>query len=626
MLRAIRSLLVAVPMLFLLATECTPAPDPGAPNGAGTSQGWSEAQRVAWYTAPQGSRLIPKAWLHALEQPDSNAAFLDPDYIASFRYLPNPVGSWTSPDASCPYDTSLPLGFTVDCQSDTPLANTKLRWKQTQSDREPWVGMNCSACHTAEMTYQGTRIRVEGGPTLADFQSFTEAMDTALRQTASDPAKFNRFANKVLGTNASAADTGLLVTALSSLNAWNAKLASLNDPGGLRYGYGRLDAIGHIFNKVALIATPGNISHQTANPSDAPVSYPFLWNVPQLDKVEWNGSAPNVNLNDFRAGALVRNTGEVVGVFADIAIRPNTGLIPQGYVSSINLPNLQGMETQLTSLLPPVWPAAFPPINQALAETGRALFGRECAGCHTVPSSSGNLTEKFTVTMQPAFSTGVQTKMPPSDTDMWMACNAVMDAASSGLFKGNKTEFFGADVIAASAPSFTLTQNAALGALLAKKGDLVVGGLEGLFGFAQGLPLPRRAFFQAAVSPKQARANACRAFKDDPANPKIAYKGRPLQGIWATAPYLHNGSVPNLWEILLPPAKRSASFNVGTRAFDPKLVGYVTTPSADNSFVFQTHDASGAPIDGNSNAGHDYGNAAMSDDDRWALIEYMKTL
>jgi hypothetical protein len=128
------------------------------------------------------------------------------------------------------------------------------------------------------------------------------------------------------------------------------------------------------------------------------------------------------------------------------------------------------------------------------------------------------------------------------------------------------------------------------------------------------------------VSPKQARAAACKAFQDDPNDPKIAYKGRPLQGIWATAPYLHNGSVPNLWEVLLPPAKRSPAFNMGTREFDPKLVGYVTAPSVDNSFVFQTHDASGAPLDGNSNAGHDYGNATLSDDDRWALIEFMKTL
>jgi hypothetical protein len=72
--------------------------------------------------------------------------------------------------------------------------------------------------------------------------------------------------------------------------------------------------------------------------------------------------------------------------------------------------------------------------------------------------------------------------------------------------------------------------------------------------------------------------------------------------------------------LLLPPADRSTTFNVGTREFDPKTVGYETAPSADNSFVFQTN------LDGNSNAGHDFNAAAWTDAQRWALIEYMKTL
>jgi mono/diheme cytochrome c family protein len=618
MTRAIRALFVAIPLMFMLAAECTPAPDPANPPGLW--QGWTQAQRVAWYTASQGSRLIPRVWLHALEQPDAAAPFLDPAYIANFRYLPNPTAGFTSPDA-CPYDPALPLGFPVDCQSDTGFANTKLRWKADQSDSEPWVGMNCAACHTAEMTFKGSRIRADGGPTLADFQSFTEAMETALRNTASDPAKFNRFANKVLGANASAVDTGLLITALGSLNDWNKKLAQLNDTGGLRYGFGRLDAIGHIYNKVALLATPASIAHQTANPSDAPVSYPFLWNVPQLNKVEWNGIAPNVDLRDLRAGALVRNTGEVIGVFADVTIKSKPSLL-EGYVSSINLPNLTAMETQLTTLLAPKWPDAFPAIKPDLARAGGALFAAKCAGCHTVPSSPGNLTEKYKVTLQPVFAGS-----DPANTDMWMACNALLDSAASGRFKGNSTEFFGTATIPDPADSFTLTQNAALGSIIGKKGDLVASAVAGIFDYAKGLPLPGQALFAVGLTPKQVRAAKCKAFKDDPANPKMVYKGRPLQGVWATAPYLHNGSVANLWELLLPPERRKKEFYTGTREFNPDLVGYETDPSAPgNSFLFRTRDASGAPIEGNANSGHVYGNAAMQESDRQALIEYMKTL
>ena len=80
-----------------------------------------------------------------------------------------------------------------------------------------------------------------------------------------------------------------------------------------------------------------------------------------------------------------------------------------------------------------------------------------------------------------------------------------------------------------------------------------------------------------------------------------------------------------MWDLLLPPAARPAAFNLGTRDYDPVKVGYVTAPSAENSFRFVARTAAG-PVDGNSNAGHDYGNAGFSDADRWALVEYMKTL
>src|SRR5205807_2120961 len=45
----------------------------------------------------------------------------------------------------------------------------------------------------------------------------------------------------------------------------------------------------------------------------------------------------------------------------------------------------------------------------------------------------------------------------------------------------------------------------------------------------------------------------------------FGYTARPLNGVWATAPYLHNGSVPNLYALLLPPDQRPADFWVGTR-------------------------------------------------------------
>jgi hypothetical protein len=107
-----------------------------------------------------------------------------------------------------------------------------------------------------------------------------------------------------------------------------------------------------------------------------------------------------------------------------------------------------------------------------------------------------------------------------------------------------------------------------------------------------------------------------------------AYRARPLNGIWATAPYLHNGSVPNLYQLLLPAERRDTAFHVGSRQFDPRMVGFVTSPF-EGGFRLDT------TIPGNSNRGHEFRDAprgggvigpALTDEQRWEVLEYLKTL
>ena len=624
MARHNRLSLAACVVVVLGAARCT-NPEPAAQS----AQGWSDGQRMAWYTASQGSRLIPQAWLDNLEQPSAAAPFLDAAYITQFRYLSLPAGKWVGPDPGCPLDPKLPLGFTVDCQSDAKFKVTKLQWETGRTTPEPWVGMNCSACHTNRIDSGAQSIFIDGAPTLADFQSFMEALQTALQNTFSDADKFGRFSAAVLGKNPAPGDADRLKASMASLIAWNDNLSRLNDPAVLRYGYGRLDAIGHIFNKVALAAADGDAHRQVSNPSDAPVSYPFLWNVPQLDRVEWNGIAPNSAIagvagHAFNYGGLGRNTGEVIGVFADLVLMPNPAPLG-GYVSSANVTALNEMENQIAHLRPPKWPAMFPAPDAAEVATGHKLFSDHCSACHVMTQDTDDLTVKYKTVLQRAFPAGPDDHSA-AGTDMWMACNAVMDQARSGVVQGNKTAIISGAPLPVAGPSLDLVQHAVTGALVGHNVELIQAGVQDLFGFAPGLPQP--GFAQRAApgqSPKDVRRAACLGFKQ-PDPPNIVYKARPLQGIWATAPYLHNGSVPTLYDMLLPPAQRPATFFVGSRQFDPGKVGFVTAKSDENSFEFDTVDTAGEPIDGNSNAGHDYGNASFSDADRMALIAYMKTL
>jgi hypothetical protein len=105
---------------------------------------------------------------------------------------------------------------------------------------------------------------------------------------------------------------------------------------------------------------------------------------------------------------------------------------------------------------------------------------------------------------------------------------------------------------------------------------------------------------------------------DDTLAALTCYRAAPLAGVWATPPYLHNASVPSLYELLLPPEKRSKSFYLGNREFDPVKVGY--RPEAfEGGYHYDTTRR------GYANRGHTYG-TTINQADRMALIEYLKTL
>ena len=108
----------------------------------------------------------------------------------------------------------------------------------------------------------------------------------------------------------------------------------------------------------------------------------------------------------------------------------------------------------------------------------------------------------------------------------------------------------------------------------------------------------------------------------------LIYKSRPLNGIWATAPDLHNGSVPSLYLLLSPQSERPRTFWSGSKQFDPINVGYDTAEMSGAS-LFDTAKP------GNSNAGHEFTDGPLghvvigpllSPDERRMIIEYLKSL
>jgi hypothetical protein len=110
-----------------------------------------------------------------------------------------------------------------------------------------------------------------------------------------------------------------------------------------------------------------------------------------------------------------------------------------------------------------------------------------------------------------------------------------------------------------------------------------------------------------------------------PETPLPVYKARPLNGIWAAAPYLHNGSVPTLYDLLLPQGKRPKTHGYFDGEMDISKVGLKDASPKPGAFVFNSYDKDGTVILGNWNGGHEYG-TQLSEADRLDLIEYLKGL
>jgi hypothetical protein len=99
------------------------------------------------------------------------------------------------------------------------------------------------------------------------------------------------------------------------------------------------------------------------------------------------------------------------------------------------------------------------------------------------------------------------------------------------------------------------------------------------------------------------------------------YANHPLDGIWLRAPYLHNGSVPTLRDLLSPAAQRPTTFFRGYDVYDRRSVGFVSTVPEEGGRQFFLYDTAQP---GNSNSGHEYG-TSLPDPDKDAIVEYLKT-
>ncbi|WCU49425.1 hypothetical protein KKY78_15285 [Pseudomonas aeruginosa] len=616
----------------LLAAALAAAGSPAVATEIQLEQGWNAEQRASWYDASLGSRLLPLAWAQALERPDSEERLFSED---NARRLGFPLRNWQGGELR------LPRGFALDQQDDSQFSDTRLRWKARQSSSEPWVGLNCAGCHSTDISYRGSELTVDAGATLANVQAIFDEVLAALRRTSDDGDKFARFAGNVLGSEDSPANRELLKAALVKRAALIDTLLSMSAT-DLQPGPGRLDATGQSLNRAAINS---GARHLQANPTDAPTSFPALWHTLQMDKLQSSGFVPNVKVLDlngqvFDLGYLAGDIGVVQGDYGDVVSHPLSGL--EGYISSIRVDNLTRVEGLIHKLKAPAWPSQLfgAPEPTRVAE-GRELYRQHCSSCHT-PLDRNDLRTPVKTVLTHLQARG---EVAPIGTDPWTACNSIAQL-KTGYVRGKpylsfvgtgQRGFYGKQAYAVDVLQEVVVQalaarglSVALGAFQTAALGIFDGQLPPLISPVPDSPDADSVEATAADAPgalllaenvaagsdKARRLEQCLAMTSD----LMAYKARPLNGIWASPPYLHNGSVATLYDLLLPPDLRPRTFYTGSVEFDPVNVGYITDAGGANRFLFD----SGEP--GNANGGHDYGNAQFNEQQRRALVEYMKTL
>lgn len=552
-----------------------------------TDQGenWRGSLRDSFYTQDQGSRIMPISWLRAL-QSDDGKPFLH-DRLARYGYLPMPGRK----------DADLPIGFTTNGAG----ANQA-------------VGMSCAACHVRQIEVNGTAYRIDGGPAVVDFQSFVSDLDLAAQTVLASDEAFAAFAAQVLGRGA---EQSRKATLRKDFGRWAKRfhvLISSSMPDDSPWGPIRLDAFAMIFNKlggmdIGPAANDGIIADNLVT-GTAPARYPFLWNASKQDFTQWPGFLTNGN--DFFG--LVRNLGEAYGVFADFRPHPKNGVFfNRDYLTqnSANFSGLQDLERWLKDLGPPAWPWD---LDHDLVAKGETVFNLPtseggCAECHA--QRKGAFRSPFHKTLK--------TTVVAVNTDA-SQCEAMARKLKTGVLEGASIPLI-QEPLGAEAPAIGVLGTVVAGAILQNSLSLVeddlAADMENALHFGQddktGFVARHKDVIEAFNTPRT---------KEMTQSGTCKYEGRVLEGIWAAAPYLHNGSVPTLAELLKKPEDRVASFKPGPN-YDIGNVG-LAIEQTKFDYVLKTTGCEDVHS-GNSRCGHDFG-TDLNEQQKRALIEYLKSL
>lgn len=528
------------------------------------NQAWSDKDRAFFYWAPQGSALLSYDIYLALEHAESKELINSIKSADKFGLLHDGIDPVNNPDG-------LPIGI-----AKSVVSSGKYKGE--------YAGLTCAACHTGQVQYKGRQIRIDGGfANRLDLYSWLLTLSKSLDAALNDPQKFRALYARI-NARASTSETDL--RGRLRVDADNVRAQITNSfvvP--FNPGPGRTDAFIQENNTFA--AVKSGIPENT-RPAIAPVKPPVLWNTPHSAWVEYSGIQDN---------PLIRNFSESLGVFARYSLESN----PSGKVSfetTTDIKSIIQIENLLRRLAPPQWPQAeLGSLDAVKVAQGSKLFKQYCQECHsTYPyrwSEARKEGKRF-----------IENAMVPVDvigTDKTHFQSVMFDPKPTMLTRHLAPYFDGKPIVNTGdffkAFEPTMIELALKNANITSKAELI--DINGFTYFGD----------EKTLKP-----------------PVNSLKAAPRDGSWTNAPFLHNGSVPNIYELLLPASKRTKMFYVG-REFDPVKLG-IDTSGKSGQYLVDTR------LVGNSNSGHSFESKPgpgvigpeLTDSQRYAIIEYLKSI
>jgi mono/diheme cytochrome c family protein len=559
----------------------------------------------------QGSGFFPMSVVRSLTDSKTGKPFLE--NLERFGLVPGEKSNRN------------PEGFPVGIATNVIQAGDR---------RIEMFGFTCAACHTSDLRFKGKTVRVDGGSGLFYVDQLGDQIANSLKATLEDPEELLAFLQRFVRHSELGGPLRGGIEKLVSMKKGLVRSAAVRE---LHEEVGKLLAEIKEGKKAAKADAASEkasgppllhkLREKLAEHQEQEKSELLAGILPQLKPIiaelqeriaflkirDWLSADPAHRLaagygraDDFGTARVelygADNPGNMLPVNAPVSTPPlwniaryawlhwnaNTNSVIQrsigeaigvgATVHSVNIVNQMHIEEQVHKLTPPAWPEFFGKPDQAKVVKGRELYNQHCFGCH----SPKKLDEKGLVVF-PLFTVN-QVGTDPNDAKNFDRPVYQKDGSPPVSFAKSIQSLL-TDLQAKAKESMTPEERKLMDQLEAKQ-----------------TPVKWRDTMTETGGP--------------------VYPAKPLEGIWATAPFLHNGSVPTLYH-LLRPNERPEKFLVGQKDFDPVRVGFEIRPdkiTRDPGLeLFELNTS----VAGNLNTGHEYG-AELSDEDCEALIEYLK--